>query len=349
MSDLESKLIYEAYQPLNEGKINQVMVALGEGDSVDDIIKMLKLPETSRPAIQSMHDRYYEMGERKEKEEDNIGTTVKNVAMKAVPHLKEVGKQALAGMAHSATDAIAKKAHDVADKLSTPSEDASNCPYSDEEFTEKSGEVESMLTKMLGGKNRRAYIAAGKCVITGEDAGPFRDELSKREYMISGMGQEAQDEIFGKDLEEEQEVKRVHVAGQSKIPAEDYAALAGIARAAIPHVAGAVASKMVNDEEDERCPVTGKLRKKKSSDEEDDNNESTFVHTLADPKTRFDPTESRVRYNRADEGKVHSALEEFIISMHEADIVQSETEAFKYIESYLKQVKQGAIAGVPNS
>ena len=345
MKDKDSQLIYEAYQPLNEGKMKDVITALDAGDSVDQILKDLKLPHSARSAIQSMHDRYYERGE---KAEDNIGTVVKNVATKAAPHLKELGKQALAGMAHSATDAIAKKAHSMADKVVTPSEDASSCPYSDEEFTEKSGQIESMLTQLLGGKNRRAYIAAGKCVMTGKDAGPFRDELSKREYMISGMGQEAQDEIFGRDNDEEQECKMVHIAGKSKAPAEDYAALAGVAKAAIPHVAGAVASQMMSDEEDERCPVTGKLRKKKSSDEEDDNDESTFVHTLADPKTRFDPTEKRVRYSREDEGKVHEAMEELIVSLYEAGIVQSETEAFKYIETYLKQVKQGAIAGVPN-
>jgi hypothetical protein len=62
--------------------------------------------------------------------------------------------------------------------------------------TEKSAEVESAISSIYG-KNRRAYILAGKCIITGEDAGPFRDELSKREYEISGMGQKAQDEMWG--------------------------------------------------------------------------------------------------------------------------------------------------------
>jgi hypothetical protein len=32
--------------------------------------------------------------------------------------------------------------------------------------------------------------------MTGKDAGPFRDELSKREYEISGIGQEMQDKLF---------------------------------------------------------------------------------------------------------------------------------------------------------
>ena len=74
-----------------------------------------------------------------------------------------------------------------------------------EEFepTEKSADIESSLTQMSGGKNRRAYIRAGKCIITGKDAGPFRDELSRREYEISGIGQEMQDKIF--DSAEDQE------------------------------------------------------------------------------------------------------------------------------------------------
>ena len=62
--------------------------------------------------------------------------------------------------------------------------------------TEKSSSVESAISSIFG-KDRRSYILAGKCIITGEDAGPFRDEVSKREYEISGMGQKAQDEFWG--------------------------------------------------------------------------------------------------------------------------------------------------------
>ena len=65
--------------------------------------------------------------------------------------------------------------------------------------TEKSSTVESVISKVLG-KDRRSYILAGKCIITGEDAGPFRDELSKREYEISGMGQKAQDDFWSDRL-----------------------------------------------------------------------------------------------------------------------------------------------------
>ena len=61
---------------------------------------------------------------------------------------------------------------------------------------EKSSTVESTISGILG-KDRRSYILAGKCIITGEDAGPFKDELSENEYQISGMGQKAQDEMWG--------------------------------------------------------------------------------------------------------------------------------------------------------
>ena len=288
MKDKDSKLIYEAYQPLNEGKIKQIITALDAGDSVEEILKDLNLPHSAKSAVQAMHDRYYEKGE---KAEDNIGTVVKNVAKKAAPHLKEIGKQALAGMAHSATDAIAKKAHSMADKVAAPSEDASSCP-SDEEMepTQKTGDIEMMLTKMLGGRDRRSYIRAGKCVMTGKDAGPFRDELSKREYMISGMGQEAQDQIFGPDDEDEQQIKKMHIEDQ----------------------------------------------------------ESTFVHTLDDAKTRFRPTELAVRYDRKAEGKVHERIQDFVIDLYERGLVSSETEAFKYIDSYMDQIKKGHVEGVPD-
>ena len=126
--------------------------------------------------------------------------------------------------------------------------------------------------------------------MTGQDAGPFRDELSKREYMISGMGQEAQDQIFGPDDEDEQQIKKMHIEDQ----------------------------------------------------------ESTFVHTLDDAKTRFRPTELAVRYDRKAEGKVHERIQDFVIDLYERGLVSSETEAFKYIDSYMDQIKKGHVEGVPD-
>lgn len=65
--------------------------------------------------------------------------------------------------------------------------------------TEKSSAVESVISSLFG-KDRRSYILAGKCIITGEDAGPFRDDNSRREYEISGMGQKAQDDFWSDRL-----------------------------------------------------------------------------------------------------------------------------------------------------
>jgi hypothetical protein len=43
--------------------------------------------------------------------------------------------------------------------------------------------------------------AAGQCVKCGEFNIEFRDELSRREYAISGLCQCCQDGIFGKEVE----------------------------------------------------------------------------------------------------------------------------------------------------
>lgn len=39
------------------------------------------------------------------------------------------------------------------------------------------------------------------CPVCGRPIGQFRDELSKREYRISGLCQACQDEVFGGDEE----------------------------------------------------------------------------------------------------------------------------------------------------
>jgi len=96
------------------------------------------------------------------------------------------------------------------------------------EPTQKHGDIEMQLTKMLGGKDRRSYIRAGKCVMTGQDAGPFRDELSKREYMISGLGQEAQDMIFkDEDNEKAKHVEDNEINATDLKTLETVKALAG--------------------------------------------------------------------------------------------------------------------------
>ena len=47
------------------------------------------------------------------------------------------------------------------------------------------------------GRSPRVAKAAGQCVKCGEFKLEFRDELSRKEYGISGLCQTCQDSIFG--------------------------------------------------------------------------------------------------------------------------------------------------------
>ena len=51
----------------------------------------------------------------------------------------------------------------------------------------------------LFGRNRTLAIAGNGCVKCGESAVDFRDELSRKEFGISGFCQSCQDDIFGPD------------------------------------------------------------------------------------------------------------------------------------------------------
>jgi len=51
------------------------------------------------------------------------------------------------------------------------------------------------------GRSPMLAKAAGQCVKCGEFNIEFRDELSRREYAISGLCQCCQDGIFGKEVE----------------------------------------------------------------------------------------------------------------------------------------------------
>ena len=64
--------------------------------------------------------------------------------------------------------------------------------------TFKSDEVEGLL-KALTGKDRIATIERNECMLCDGRAEQFRDELSFKEYQISGYCQPCQDEIFGTD------------------------------------------------------------------------------------------------------------------------------------------------------
>lgn len=49
----------------------------------------------------------------------------------------------------------------------------------------------------LFGRSRTLAIAGKACVKCGEPAVEFKDELSRKEYSISGLCQRCQDDIFG--------------------------------------------------------------------------------------------------------------------------------------------------------
>ena len=55
------------------------------------------------------------------------------------------------------------------------------------------------LINAVAGKNRVETIANQRCMTCGNTDLSFRDELSKREYAISGMCQDCQDSVFGGD------------------------------------------------------------------------------------------------------------------------------------------------------
>jgi len=67
------------------------------------------------------------------------------------------------------------------------------------EPTNKSNTINSMLSSVFG-VDRVQTITEGTCVscdTTGIVATSFRDDISKKEYSISGMCQSCQDDIFG--------------------------------------------------------------------------------------------------------------------------------------------------------
>lgn len=64
--------------------------------------------------------------------------------------------------------------------------------------THKSQALERFLNNLLApGVERRESIERDTCVLCGEPATKFRDEISEREFKISGMCQSCQDYHFG--------------------------------------------------------------------------------------------------------------------------------------------------------
>ena len=64
------------------------------------------------------------------------------------------------------------------------------------EPTQKHPAIEALLTRMTG-KDRPATIRSNTCVRCGGPADKFHDELSRREYRISGFCQICKDKTFG--------------------------------------------------------------------------------------------------------------------------------------------------------
>lgn len=61
--------------------------------------------------------------------------------------------------------------------------------------TEKSPAIETLLTQLTG-RNRMHSIENSICNLCGEGATKFFDQISRKEYFISGMCQKCQDEAF---------------------------------------------------------------------------------------------------------------------------------------------------------
>ena len=66
--------------------------------------------------------------------------------------------------------------------------------------TDKSPEIDNVIKDILG-IDRVKSIQSDKCVFGDppHDATEFRNEISRREYRISGMCQDCQDSVYGKD------------------------------------------------------------------------------------------------------------------------------------------------------
>lgn len=62
----------------------------------------------------------------------------------------------------------------------------------------KSPEILDAIETLFPGTARK--IATGKCPSCEFPVGSFRDEVSLKEYEISGLCQTCQDEIFGEDV-----------------------------------------------------------------------------------------------------------------------------------------------------
>ena len=71
----------------------------------------------------------------------------------------------------------------------------------------KTPQIDSALAYLFG-VDRHKTISNGECIaceVTGLIASSFSDDVSRKEYSISGMCQSCQDDLFGPDQDDEPE------------------------------------------------------------------------------------------------------------------------------------------------
>lgn len=70
--------------------------------------------------------------------------------------------------------------------------------------TDKAPAINRLLDSILpGDRTRTGSIKANACAACGDKAETFRDDLSRREFAISGMCQGCQDKVFSEGDDDE--------------------------------------------------------------------------------------------------------------------------------------------------
>lgn len=69
--------------------------------------------------------------------------------------------------------------------------------------TEKAPQIESLIST-IAGKDRHSVVPGKGCMTCDSPNTDFRDDLSRKEYAISGMCQNCQDSVWGVDEEGEE-------------------------------------------------------------------------------------------------------------------------------------------------
>ena len=90
----------------------------------------------------------------------------------------------------------------------------------------KAPQIDALLSEIIfNGKDRATVIKEGKCLTCDEahdlKATSFRDDISRKEYSISGMCQCCQDDVFGVSDEDDDEYDEYDGYGEEE-PREDF-------------------------------------------------------------------------------------------------------------------------------